>query len=321
MKRYKMYKKAEPVCLNFEELLSTIILPLVVVSYVSYPVMYFLGFVATVIFNTVVAFIAVRFHGGLKKFITILNVDREKDSFKWGCYQILSFLLIFTCLFIADFGFYLLVLYQKKNDFSIFLFCSWLLVLFGLPLVYYIFKSGQYYYRKKQQDVGFMNIILTINHDLDLFLAVENIQFVNAVNRNSSDIKIKNNVRYYTQKEFISTKTKNRQYYASKEGFRELVQIPLGTDTVLLSWFSYVENSYYSIEVPFPFPELMTETEKFPTEKFKVFRKETKTLYLHFYLNGSVKFFYKDAILIDCPGNGEILISEEDKKMKFGMIY
>ncbi|WP_163407015.1 hypothetical protein [Flavobacterium ajazii] len=314
-----MYKKAEPVCLNFEELLSSIILPLVIVSYVSYPVMYFFGIMITVFFNGVMTFMTIHFHKGLKKFIPILNVNSEEAGLKPACYRIFSFLLIFTVLLIADFGFYLLVLYQKKNEFSLFLFCSWLFILFGLPMVYYTFKSGQYYYKKKQQDLEFMNIILAINHDMDLFLAVDNIQFVNTVNRNSSDIKIKNNIRYYSHKEFISTKTKNRQYYASKEGFRELVQIPLNTDTVLLSWFSYIENKYYAIEIPFPLKDLMTEPENSPIDKFKVFRKETKILYLHLYLNGGVKFFYKDMIVIDCPDNAERVISEEDKKMKFGM--
>lgn len=316
-----MYKKAEPVSVNFEELLSSIVLPLVVASYVAYPVIYFFGTTATVFFNSILALLAVRFHKGLKKFIPILNLNGEDAGFKSFCYPILSFLLILSILSIADFGFYLLVLYQKKNEFSLFLFCSWLLILFGLPLLYYIFKSGQYYYQKRQQDLEFMNIILAINHDLDLFLAIDNIQFINTVKRNSSDIKIKNNIRYYSQKEFISAKTKNRQYYASKEGFRELVQIPLNTDTVLISWFSYVEDKYYSIEIPFSFEELITESEKSPTEKLKVFRKLTRILYLHLYLNGGARFFYKDKILIDSPVNTERLISEEDKKMKFGMIY
>lgn len=319
MKRYKVYKKVKPVYCNFEELLANIVLPLVIASYISYPILYFFGTEIAIFFNVFLALSANYFHKGLKKYLPAYN---DRDSvFSPVLSLFCSFLIIFIILLIADFGFYLLVLYQKHNEFNIFHFYSWLVTLFGMPLLYYILKFGQYYYTKKHQDLEFVNIVLAVNHDLDHFLSINNIQFINTVNRKSSDIKITNNIRSYSQKEFMAMKTKSRHYYINKEGFREMVQIPFNANTVLLSWFSYVENKYYEVEIPFPFKKFIEEQQKCSIDKFKVFRgRETKPLYLHLYLNGGFKFFYKDIILIDSPENKEAEINQEDKEMKFGTL-
>lgn len=319
MKRYKLYKKAEPVCCNFEELLSHIILPLVIASYASYPFLYFLGLESALVYNSILAVIATYFFDGLKKFIPILN-DRDTTGFKSVFYSFVSFLIILSSLLITGFGFYLLVLYQKNNEFNIFHFYLWLLILFGFPLFYYAFRSVRYYYIKKQQDEHFVNIVLVINHDLDLFLAIDNIQFVNTANRNSSDIKITNNIQSYSQKEFIALKTKTRHYYVNKEGFRETVQIPFNASAFLLSWFSYTENKYYAVEFPFPFEKFIAEQETCSTDKFKIFRaRETEPLYLHLYLNGGIRFFYKNVILVDIPVNNESAVNGKDKKDFFDL--
>ena len=320
MKRYKLYKKVKPVYCNFEELLANVVLPLVIASYASYPILYFFGTKSAIIFNVFLSLSANYFHKGLKNYLPVFNNNDLgfRLSLSWFC----SFITIFIVLLIADFGFYLLVLYQKKNEFNIFHFYSWLAILLGLPLLYYIIKFGQYYFVKKYQNLEFVNIVLAVNHDLNLFLAINNIQFVNTGNRKSSDIKITNNIGSYSQKEFMTIKTKSRHYYINKEGFREMVEIPFNADTVLLSWFSYVENKYYEVEIAFPFKKFIQEQQKCSIDKFKVFRgRETKPLYLHLYLNGGFKFFYKDIILIDSPENKEREINEEDKKIKFGMIY
>ena len=320
MKKYKLYKRVKPVNCNFEQLLANIVLPLVIASYISYPILYFLGTESAILFNAFLAIIANYLHKDLKKHLPLFN--NSEPVFKPGLSRICSFLILFGILLIADFGFYLLVLYQKKNEFKIFHFYSWLVILFGMPLVYYILKFGHYYFIKKYQDFEFVNIVLAVNHDLDHLLSIHNIQFVNTVNRKSSDIKITSNIRSYSQKEFMTIKTKSRHYYVNKEGYREMVHIPFNANTVFLSWFYYVENKYYEIEIPFPFEKFIEEQEKCSIDKFKVFRGwETKPLYLHFYLNGGVKFFYKDVILIDSPENKEIMISEEDKNIKFGMTH
>ncbi|MDR7212086.1 hypothetical protein [Flavobacterium piscis] len=316
MKTYKRYKKVEPVCFNFEALLSYIILPLGIASYISYPILYFLGTKATVIFNIILAFVATYFYKGLKRFITILNNNMDDLRFSSVLFRFVSFLIILVVLLIANFGFYLLVVYQKNNEFNIFHFYSWLLILFGLPLLYYIQRLSYYYYVKSSQEIDFVNVILTIDFDLKLFVSIDNIQFVNTLNRKSSDIKIKNNIKYYSQKEFLALKTKNREYY-DKKGFRELVQIPLNANLLLLSWFSFAEGKYYTVEIPFLFEKLSVEEEKYLVNNLKVRVKQTKTLQLHFYPNGGIKLFNRDKILIDCPDNKESSISEEYKKLNF----
>ena len=51
-------------------------------------------------------------------------------------------------------------------------------------------------------------------------------------------------------------------------------------------------------EISFPFEKFIEEQQKCVTNKFKLYRdSETKPLHLHLYLNGGVKFFYKNVIL------------------------
>lgn len=315
MKKYKLYKKLEPVSFNIEELLSHIILPLIVTSYISYPFFYFLGTTAALVFNIILAAIATYFYNGVKITIPILNNDSAGIGTKTIFYPLATFLIILATLLIVDFGIYLLVLYQKNSEFNIIHFCIWLFILFGLPLFHYLFKSGQYYFKKKQQSLDFLNIILAINHDLDLHLTINNIQFVNTTNLNSSDIKIKNNIRNYSQKEFITANSKTRLHYATNEKFMNLVQIPYKANILLISWFSYNENKYYSLEIPFPIEKFITKQEKCLPNKLKVFKDwEPKLLQLKIYKNGGIKAFHKDTILIDCLENKEYPMCDNDQR-------
>ncbi|MCI9845703.1 hypothetical protein [Flavobacterium pectinovorum] len=167
MKKYKLYKKVKPVYCNLEQLLANIVLPLVIASYISYPILYFFSTKSAIIFNFFLAFIAILFHKSLKKYLFVLN--NNDLGFRTIFYSFASFLIVFIVLSITDFGFYLLVVYQKENQFNVSHFYLWIIILFGLPLLYYILKLGQYYFVKKYQDYDFINIVLAVNHDLDLF--------------------------------------------------------------------------------------------------------------------------------------------------------
>ena len=319
MKKYKLYKKVKPVYLNFEELLRYIILPLVIASYISYPILYFLGTGLTVVFNVFLAFITAYFYKGLNRSIFILS-NKNNVEFQSVFFRFFSFLIVLTVLLIINFGFYLLVLYQKNNEFNTLHFYCWILIVFGLPILYYIKELSYYYYLKTSQTAEFINVILDINCDLKLFISIDNIQFVNRVNRNSSDIKIKNNVKHYSHKEFLAMNTKTRKYYANKESFRELVQIPLHADLLLLSWFSFVEDKYYSVKIPFSLVKNIGEKDESQSSDLKVCSNEIRTLQLNVFNNGGIQLFDKHDIVIDCQESKESLISDEYKKMKFGLM-
>lgn len=319
MEKYKFYKKVEPVTFNFEELLSYIILPLIIASYISYPILYFLGTGATVIFNVILAFIATYFYKGLQRSISILS-NRNNIEFESVFFRFVSFLIVLTVLLIANFGFYLLVLYQKNNEFNTLYFYCWLLIVFGLPLFYYIKKLSYHYYIKTYQTAEFITVILDINCDLKLFISIDNIQFVNRVNRNSSDIKIKNNIKHYSHKEFLAMNTKTRKYYANKKSFRELVQIPLHANLLILSWFSFVEDKYYSVKIPFSLVKDILKKDESQSSNLKVCSNEIMTLQLNVFKNGGIQLFDNHDIVIDCPESSESLINDEYKKMKFGLM-
>jgi len=317
MKRYKLYKKVKPLSYDLEALLSYIILPLIIVSYISYPVLYFLGFKAFVVFNIMVSGIATFYYRKSKKVITIVRQDTEDTESGVFLVAFVCFIIILIVLSVGNFGFYLLVLYQKTNQFNSYHFYSWLFILFGLPLLYCCQRLICYHYIRSFQNIQFFPIILDINYDLKLFITLDNIQFVNTVNRNSSNIKIKNAIKQYSQKEFLSKKTKTRQYYTNTENFRELVQIPINTDLILLSWFSHTENKYYSLEIPFPFQEPCMEKVDFLANNSKAAVKQTTTIQFYFYQNGGVKLFDQDMLLIDRPYNEERAVSEEYKRLNF----
>lgn len=314
MKGYKFYKKVEPVNYNIEELLSYIVLPLIIASYISYPVLYFLGVEVTIVFNIILAFLANYFYKGLKKFMPNFTINSKLEIINAGL-QFVYFLIVLIVLMTANFGFYLLVNYQKNNEFNIYYFYLWVLILFGTPLIYFGIKFGMQYYEKQRQAIDFLKIFVTINHDAKLLLFIQNIQFINTHNRKSSDIHVKNNIRYYSYKEFLSIQTKTRNYYANKEGFREAVQIPFGTNLLLISWFSFDENKLYELKIPFPFEEIIKEPEKHCSDNLKIFRgKEVKQLHFNLYLKGGINVFFKNKTLLGYPENKGIVITEEYKK-------
>ncbi|PJJ08628.1 hypothetical protein CLU83_1914 [Flavobacterium sp. 1] len=322
MKKYKFYKKIEPVYFDSKEFICYLFFPIMLASCISYPILYLLDVKATIIFNVILALVANFFYNGLKN-ATPNGSNGNNGNNSLGVlsiffeiiYYFSTFLTVFIVLFITDFGFYLLVVYQKTNQFNPLYFYLWLFTLFGLPVLYFAIKISNYYYIKWRQAVAYVTLILDVKHDLELICCVDNIQFVNTLNRKSSNFKINNYLDYYSPQ---TIEVMDKIYYTNKAVFRELVQIPFDTDMLLITWFSFVEDKCYSAEIPFPFKKLKIEQEKYPESKLRMLRgKETKPLLLHIYLNGGIKLFNKEGVLlIDSANNKEVPISKEDKEIK-----
>lgn len=318
MKKYKLYKKVQPVYVNGEELLRYIILPLIIITYISYPILYFFGITATIVYNVSIAVTVVYFKRKMDRLLNILQINFQIAHLQSIVVRCSMFVMILTVLVITDFGFYILVLYQKNNQFNLVHFYCWLLLLFGLPLVYYTIRSARYHYIKNQQDQDYTTILLHVNYELDNFVSIENIQFVNSLNRKSSNIRINKNIRVYSQKEFVTKKSKTRNHYINSNGVREVVHIPSSSNLFLLSWFSLTEDKYYDIEMPFSLEKRIKMNRKPATNNLSVVRgRELKMLQLKIYKNGGMKLFTKDEVLIDCSENKYSESDEECKNVKF----
>jgi hypothetical protein len=318
MKKYKLYREVQPVDLHIEELLRYIILPLIITSYVAYPVLYFYGVEAAIVFNFLIALTTVSSSGKISRLLTILNFKFQTTDLKSVVFRFNFFLLIVTTLIIADFGFYLLVVYQKENEFNIVQFYCWLLLLFGLPTVYYTIRWARYYFIKRQQDQDYTAMLLNVKYDMDNFISIENIQFVNSLNGKSSNITINNNVRVYSQKEFLTKKSKTRNHYVNNEGIREMVHIPSAANLLLLSWFSLTEEKSYNLEIPIPFEKFKKGQGKPTADNLKVVRgKELKILQLEIFKNGRIKLTSKNELLIECLNSNESESGENFKKIYF----
>lgn len=306
-KNYSSYKKTKEVYFGGD--LAFPIAAALLAALITYGLFYFFGFTAGIIFNVVISWCVYFFMYYFGKSNTGITFD---------------FLLGVACisgvLLFVDYGVYALVVYQKTGMFNKLYFQLWLCVLFGIPISYYAFRHGSYYLAEKSMATEYLRVPLKIRHDRELLMYIDNIQFVNASRRTMSDIKLEKPNCFYSESELNKMDSSNRNYYLVESIYNEMIHMPFGADSLLMSWYSVIEDKYYDIELPFPFEKLTIEQEKYPTNVSKVLRgKKTKRLNLHIHANGGIRLFNDDMVLIDLEENIPTVISEEVRNEKIDL--
>lgn len=280
MKNYSFYKKTEEVYFSTE--LAFLIVPVIAASIITYGLLYFFNSTVAILFNLIIAFCA-------NLYIYALGSSYSKSPFN----LLISTALTSGLLLFVDYGFYALFIYQKTGEFNELYFQIWLAILFGVPILYYVFQYRRYYFRERSMATTYLKVHLNVHYDKELLTVIDHVQFVNTSNRTMSDIKLEKNV------------------------FSGRVQMPFGTDVLFMSWYSIIEDKCFDIEVPFPFEKLVIEQEKYPTNVSAVLRgKKTKPLKLHIHANGGIRLFNEDTILIDLPQSTPAAISDEERNKK-----
>lgn len=303
-KNYSFYKKTEEVYFSPE--FAFPIAVIVMLSIITYGLLYLFGISIAVLFNIIISFCGNFYFYYYGKSSTTITLD-----------FLIRVALVTAFFLFMDYGVFALVKYQKTDVFNKMYFYLWLAIILGLPVLYYVFQYSRYYYKETTNAVTYIKVYLTVHHDRELLTVIDTIQFVNAVRRTMSDIKLEKPNCFYSESELNKMDSNDRNFYTGKSVFSEMIHLPFGTDSLFMSWFSIIEDKYYDIEVSFPFEKLLIEQEKYPTNVSATLRgKRTKKLNLHIHENGGICLFNEDEVLIDIPGSIPTVISEEQRNEK-----
>ncbi|WP_343697813.1 tetratricopeptide repeat protein [Flavobacterium sp.] len=304
MKSYSSYKRVDPVYFSGEIFFPVGLL--FAAEFISYFLLYFLGLGFAVFFNAAIAWCGYFFyfyygksHGGISL------------EFLFG------FVLVTAFLLFVDYGVYALVNYQKTGEFNGLHFLIWLTIVLGSPTVYYIHYFGSHYRARVRLANRYFKSTFSVYHDRELLMHIDSISFVNSSKYLISDIKLENNVCFYSEDELAEMDIQSKYYHLNQSAFSGLIHIPFNADKFEISWFSIVEDKYYKVSVPFPIQKLELEEEKYPLDEPKSIRgKKSKRIYLHIYQNGGLKLYSDDLVFIDFTSNDSVEISQEEKEEK-----
>lgn len=303
-KKYTSFKRIDPVYFSGE-----IFFPiglLFVAACITYGLLYIFGLGLAIIFNVAIAWIANFFMYYYGK--STANITFE---FLAGVVGVLALLLF------VDYGVYALVAYQKAGVFQGWYFAIWFSILFGSPIGYYIYKFNSNYNARIRLAKTYFKASFGVYHDRELLTYIDSIAFINASKNLVSDIEVLNDVSFYADKELDEMEPTAKYYHLQQSAFSRLIYIPFDSDRFEMSWYSIVEDQYYTLNVPFPYAELLLEQEKYPLDEPEVLRgKKSKRIQLHLYQNGGLKLYTEDLVLLDFPESTPTQISPQQKEDK-----
>lgn len=303
-KNYSFYKKTEEVYFSPE--FAFPIAVIVMLSIITYGLLYFFGISIAVLFNIIISFFGNFYFYYYGKSSTTITLD-----------FLIRVALVTAFFLFMDYGVFALVKYQKTDVFNKMYFYLWLVIILGVPVLYYVFQYSRYYYKETTNAVTYIKVYLTVHHDRELLTVIDTIQFVNTARHTMSDIKLEKPNCFYSESELNKMDSNDRYFYTGKSVFSEMIHLPFDADVLFMSWYSIIEDKYYEIEVSFPFEKLLIEQEKYPTNVSATLRgKKTKKLNLHIHKNGGIRLFNEDEVLIELPESIPTVISEEQRNEK-----
>lgn len=298
MKTYQSYQKLEEPYFNFFEILAFPVLPLGVVALISYALLYLTGLKGVLLVDLIIVFIANLYYHGLKNASPNGSSYAGENGIRAIFTLLPSFLVIFGVVLIVNTGFYILYLYQKTDVFYAVFFYAWLFVLVGLPFIYFAFNQLQYKYQVYVQARRFTPLLFGILKDVDLVTFAETFDFLQTQKALHARVFLEDNKQANDSiKDNKGVSTRNLQLYVPVH--KESIQIPKETNRLKLSWYSVLEDVFYSDEIEFPYQNLDFVENKYPTNLSKTLRGyKTDKVMLRMELGGKVTVFTKHKTLI-----------------------
>ncbi|PWB26435.1 hypothetical protein DCO46_06150 [Flavobacterium sp. HTF] len=302
MKNYTSYKRIDPVYFSGEAFFPVGLL--LVAALISYGLLYVFGIITAIFFNVIIAwcgYFYIYYYGKSLTYITL--------EFLAGVLGITALLLF------VDYGVYALVRYQKTGLFNGLYFGIWIIILFGSPFAHYGYKISINYLARVRLAQTYFNTPFSVYHDRELLTYIDSITFINSSKHRISDIQVKNDVPFYSDKELDEMETRSKYNHLQQSAFSSLIHIPFNSDRFEMKWYSIVEDKYFSINVPFLNEKLVLEQEKYPYDESEALRgKKSKRMQLHLYQNGGFKLYTEDIVLLDFSANNTVEISAEEKE-------
>lgn len=320
MKNYITYKKVNRSYFNLQEILALPVIPLLVITVVSYGIMYFVGLPLTIFINFALAlFLTVYLHGLKNAFSN--NASNRQSKEIPGIVVILSllptFLLALGAQLLAIIGPYIFLQYQKKGIFHQKHFIIWAIVVFGLPILFFVARELKYWFTVYYQAYYFTTLPLTIDYDPDLLISAEEISFLNTRKRIKSTFSNTAILDFHKKNKISETPSiaeYNERFY--NPVLIKLIAIPKQSNVLKIIYTSHLEETNYQEEVVFPYDKLHFEQEKYPTNKSKFLRgKKSETVVLSLQKGGVLQLFNRQGPLIQPVQIGQKTQSEKAERI------
>lgn len=310
------YTKAKAPFFNLSEFLTFPVLPLTAVAVVSYPILYFFGFVPMLVANILIAFIANGIYHGYRN--ATPNGAHSRPRAVPGFVAVLallpSFLIILSAELIINAGVYILVIYQKTGVFHAWLFCVWLFVVFGIPGLYFFARYQSYRRLLYFQARHFRPLSLTVISDGELGIHLEEIAFLNTERKLMGSASAGERVSVARRNDMHTMSLEKRNAYLHSSAFSTTIHIPKDADRLRLSWYSATEDSWYQEEIVFPFQKLVYIQNKYPLDQPKLLRGErTHPVTLSVREGGRIHLYNRETDII-APVVVKTVTADEEKK-------
>ncbi len=201
-------------------------------------------------------------------FLFILYVvNYGKDQFVFFPaigFTLMMFILCFAGMLFFNYGIEILIQHNSAKAYNKTHAIIWLAVVAGTPVLCFLYSTSQ----TLVNHVGEINTALAlvnVAHDAELPLYLTEIKFINSKNKAESHIKINDkDMKAFKQDEDEKIDLEQEQKLLNQDLFSERSELPIGSDQLVLSWYSFVENKYYTGTYPLSYENFNLKTTSFP---------------------------------------------------------
>lgn len=228
-----------------------------------------------------VCLVAYQWARGVGSVTANVNISPTEQFFIF----VAAFIVCLLLTTLTNFGIYHLVQYRKTGSLNRLVFYTWLAITIGGPMLYIGVKELMSFLAAREQRHNFIAVQLEVLHHQELPLYLDQLKFVNTSNGRETVVKAASVSKFLleggAEKNYAGNPFRN-----SYGIFDKKVSIPVGTDKFFMSWYSFLEDTYYHDEFSFAY-------EKFAERKS----------YDGSGIMGGIDFYIKPEGKVDVLGN------------------
>lgn len=265
-----------------------IVISISIIAAIQFAIMYKFGLKGGIIFGLTFSFL---FSFGFQLFLAwAKGMGDSKGTGPSREFEIISSqLLISIGLFaVYSFGMYFYIAYLKTGILNKPVFFSWLAVFVGGPVLYYGIVTIRHYSIQSDHIKNYVKANIEILHYNELPLFIEPLEITNTTNGKKTSIFIGNQSLYHSEASLKQVNIRDKIRMSNSAEKPDNTFIPLNSDKLLISWYSPVEDTYYTGTLDFPFNEfkinkypddiarLNLQIEILPTGKVNIYTTKNK---------------------------------------------
>lgn len=160
-----------------------------------------------------------------------------------------------SLLTVYSFGLHMYIEYLKTGILNKPVFFTWSAVFIACPVIIWGVQVTRTYITELDKTENYVKASFKILHYNELPIFIETFRFKNTINGKESDITILNNGKFYPPEAIERADLWEKSEMINQSIVPEYTLIPVGSDKFYMSWYSPVEDEYYSDDFDFPYNE------------------------------------------------------------------